>query len=62
MDRGAWRAAVHGVAESRTRSMTNTHTQHKVFKWGKFTYFHFLGNFNPWIPAFVPLSLALISL
>ena len=25
-DRGAWRATVHGVAESRTRLMTNTFT------------------------------------
>ena len=29
MDRGAWRAAVHGVAKSWTR-LTNTHRQHGV--------------------------------
>ena len=27
MDREAWRAAVHGVAKSRTRLSTHTHTQ-----------------------------------
>ena len=31
MDRGAWRAMVHGGAKSRTRLSTHTHTQGKVF-------------------------------
>ena len=30
MDRRAWQATVHGVAESQTRLRTNTHTLHHI--------------------------------
>ena len=40
MDREAWRAAIHGVAKSRTRLSIHTHAVGQIWHTGEFSFAH----------------------
>ena len=44
MDRGAWRATVHGVAKSQTRLTENTTLTHSLFHFFLLLFFPFLSS------------------